>query len=71
MYCGNCRGDIKMVKRCCETCGHYMQNGFDCAHWGDFGDQEMIPCTYWFEGSTNENIIYRIRELEKMVVEDD
>jgi len=54
-----------MTEKVCETCGHFHQNEFDCAHWGDFGEQEMTPCNYWFEGSTNENLLYRIRKLEE------
>ena len=53
-----------MYDHVCQTCDHYHQNGFDCAHWGDFGEKEMTSCYYWFEGSTTENLVYRIRKLE-------
>jgi hypothetical protein len=53
----------------CQTCTHYHQNGFDCAHYGDFGDIEMKPCYYWVEGSSHENLLYRIMILEQKLME--
>ena len=54
-----------MTEHLCETCGHFGQNGFDCAQWGDFGDQKMTPCNSWFEGLTNENLRFRIQKIEE------
>ena len=51
--------------RVCETCGHHMSRGYECAYW-EVCAQEGV-CDMWIEGTSNDALLYRIRKLEEKI----